>query len=202
MASAPSPCAASAITRRSWSFTTAPPERIPTPPRSMSSRAVLGESPSGRLYKALVDNKKAVAAGMDFEEMHDPGFIQAVVRLRQDQSLDEAKQILLKTVENVAAEPPSKEEVQRAKDRILKNIELGLTNSESVGLTLSESAAAGDWRLLFLERDDIKKVTEQDVLRVAKAYLKESNRTLGEFIPTKNPDRAEIPAIAGSRAPG
>ena len=62
-----------------------------------------------------------------------------------------------------------------------------------VGLTLSESAAAGDWRLLFLERDDIKKVTEQDVLRVAKAYLKESNRTLGEFIPTKNPDRAEIP---------
>jgi zinc protease len=156
--------------------------------------AVLGESPSGRLYKALVDNKKAVAAGMDFEEMHDPGFIQAVVRLRQDQSLDEAKQILLKTVENLAAEPPSKEEVQRAKDRILKNIELGLTNSEMVGLTLSESAAAGDWRLLFLERDDIKKVTEQDVLRVAKAYLKESNRTLGEFIPTKNPDRAEIPA--------
>jgi zinc protease len=156
--------------------------------------AVLGESPSGRLYKALVDNKKAVAAGMDFEEMHDPGFLQAVVRLRQDQSIDEARQILLKTIENVAAEPPSKEEVQRAKDRILKNIDLGLTNSEMVGLTLSESAATGDWRLLFLERDDIKKVTEQDVLRVAKAYLKQSNRTLGEFIPTKTPDRAEIPA--------
>ena len=94
----------------------------------------------------------------------------------------------------MAAEPPTKEEVERAKDRILKNIELGLTNSESVGLTLSESAAAGDWRLLFLSRDEIKKVTEQDVLRVAKAYLKASNRTLGEFIPTKTPDRAEIPA--------
>ncbi len=156
--------------------------------------AVLGASPSGRLYKALVDNKKAVAAGMDFEEMHDPGFIEAVVRLRQDQSLDDARQILLKTVENLAAEPPTKEEVQRAKDRLIKNLELGLTNSEMVGLTLSESAASGDWRLLFLSRDEIKKVTEQDVLRVAKAYLKESNRTLGQFIPTKNPDRAEIPA--------
>src|SRR5436305_1756417 len=65
---------------------------------------------------------------------------------------------------------------------------------EGVGVTLSEAAAAGDWRLLFLERDEIKKVTEQDVLRVAKAYLKASNRTLGEFIPTKTPDRAEIPA--------
>ena len=30
--------------------------------------------------------------------------------------------------------------------------------------------------------------------RVAKAYLKSSNRTLGEFIPTATPDRAEIPA--------
>jgi zinc protease len=118
----------------------------------------------------------------------------AVVKLRQDQSLDEARNILLKAIEGVAAEPPSKEEVQRAKDRILKNIELGLTDSESVGLTLSESAADGDWRLLFLERDQIKAVTEQDVVRVAKAYLKESNRTLGVFVPTKAPDRAEIPA--------
>ena len=36
-------------------------------------------------------------------------------------------------------------------------------------------------------------MTEQDVARVAKAYLKDSNRTLGVFIPTKTPDRAEIP---------
>ena len=43
-------------------------------------------------------------------------------------------------------------------------------------------------------------MTEQDVLRVAKAYLKESNRTLGEFIPTKNPDRAEIPPTPDPRA--
>ena len=84
--------------------------------------------------------------------------------------------------------------MERAKTRLLKQYELLLTNSESVGLVLSEYAAMGDWRLLFLERDDTKKVTEQDVVRVAKAYLKESNRTTGIFIPTKNPDRAEIPA--------
>lgn len=156
--------------------------------------AVLGATPSGRLYKALVDNKKAVSAGMGFQELHDPGFIQAQVVLRKDQNIDDARQVLLKVIEDFAAEPPTKEEVQRAKDRILKNIELGLTNSELIGLTLSESAAAGDWRLLFLSRDEMGKVTEADVLRVAKAYLKPSNRTLGQFIPTTTPDRAEIPA--------
>jgi zinc protease len=51
----------------------------------------------------------------------------------------------------------------------------------------------GDWRLLFLNRDRVAKVTPDDVTRVAKTYLKSSNRTLGEFIPTTAPDRAEIP---------
>src|SRR5262249_54309549 len=96
--------------------------------------------------------------------------------------------------ESFASEPPSKEELERAKTRILKEIELSLTNSEEVGVTLTEWAASGDWRLLFWLRDGIKKVTEQDVARVAKAYLKESNRTLAQFVPTKDPDRAEIPA--------
>ena len=35
---------------------------------------------------------------------------------------------------------------------------------------------------------------------MAKAYLKESNRTLGEFIPTKSPDRSEIPATPDGAA--
>jgi zinc protease len=155
---------------------------------------VLGESPSGRLYKALVDNKKAVGASMGMEDLHDPGFLIASVTLRQDQSLDDARQILLKTIENVAAEPPTKEEVERVKTRMLKNLELEMNDSQQVALDLSEYASQGDWRLIFLTRDRIKAVTEADVLRVAKQYLKESNRTLATFIPTKNPDRAEIPA--------
>ncbi|HEY2859551.1 MAG TPA: hypothetical protein VGJ21_14115, partial [Terracidiphilus sp.] len=47
---------------------------------------------------------------------------------------------------------------------------------------------------MFLDRNEVGKVTPDDVTRVAKAYLKSSNRTLGEFIPTSAPDRAEIAA--------
>jgi zinc protease len=156
--------------------------------------ALLGDQPSGRLYKALVDNKKAVVASMNHREQHDPSLMQAVVILQVDQSIDDARQTVLKTVEGFASEPPSKEEVERGKARLLKQFDLNLTNSERIGLILSEYEASGDWRLYFHSRDQIKKVTEQDVVRVAKAYLKESNRTLGEFIPTKTPDRADIPA--------
>src|SRR5204863_533039 len=37
-----------------------------------------------------------------------------------------------------------------------------------------------------------------DAPRVAKAYLKSSNRTVGVFVPTAQPDRAEIPAAPDS----
>ena len=157
--------------------------------------SILGDAPSGRLYKALVDNKKAVSVGMEVDELHDPGFAMGYVRLRQDQSLDDARQILLKTVEGFAAEPPTEEEVERAKTRLLKEYRAG------PGQHQADRAGAQRVRwhratgaCCSLTRDQIKAVTPADVTRVAKAYFKESNRTLGEFIPTKNPDRAEIPA--------
>ena len=62
---------------------------------------------------------------------------------------------------------------------------------------LSEFAAIGDWRLFFLYRDRLRKVTLADVQRVAEHYLKPANRMVGMFVPTDAPDRAEIPPVAG-----
>jgi len=155
---------------------------------------ILGDNPSGRLYKALVDNKKAASIlNMDFQ-LSEPGVAIYGARVRTEQSLDEARQILLRTIEDLAKEPPSKEEVDRAKTKLLKQIELNLNDAGRVGVELSEWASMADWRMLFVHRDRLGKVTPEDVQRVAKNYLKESNRTLGAFIPTKTPDRAEISA--------
>ncbi|MGA1981751.1 MAG: pitrilysin family protein [Acidobacteriaceae bacterium] len=159
---------------------------------------VLGAPQTGRLYKALVDTKQAVAASMSADDQHDPGIAMAFVQLTPDQSIDAAQQTMLKAVEGFANDPPTQEEVDRAKARILKNIELALTNSQTIALRLGGYAGDGDWRSFYLMRDEIGKVTPADVTRVAKAYLKSSNRTLGEFIPTAAPDRAEIPATPDS----
>jgi zinc protease len=155
---------------------------------------VLGDAPSGRLYKALVETKKAVNVFANLRWMHDPGMLMAFVMLRPEQNIDEARAITLKTLAGVVEQPPTQEEVDHAKTRFAKQVDLLLANSQQVGLYLSEAMAAGDWRLLFLVRDRVRDVTPQDVARVAKAYLKDTNRTIGEFIPTKTPDTAEIPA--------
>jgi zinc protease len=154
---------------------------------------ILGEPSSGRLYKALVDNKKAAEVLADSEQHNEPGLLIAGAILRTSDSIDDARKTMLDVIGAVAKEPPSKEEVDRAKTRLLKNIDLSLSDSNQVGLFLSEYIALGDWRLLFLDRDRMKAVTPDDVKRVAAAYLKSSNRTIGEFIPDAKPDRAEIP---------
>ena len=153
-----------------------------------------GQTGSGRLYKALVDNKKAISVRMASEQMHDPGYALVTAQLSKDQSLQGARDILIQTVEGLVAEPPTREEVERAKTRLLRAMEMRMTNSQSVGLNLTEWVAMGDWRLMFLTRDRIRSVTPEDVVRVARAYLIESNRTVGEFLPAVKPERAEVPA--------
>jgi zinc protease len=155
-----------------------------------------GRGGTGRLYHALVDNKKALSVGMDYEELHDPGFVMVSAGLSKDQSLEEARKAILDTVAGVVTEPPTKEEVEKEKARILHGMELRMSNSQGAALGLSEMIASGDWRLFFLNYDQIRGVNPEDVVRVAKLYFKASNRTVGEFIPTATPDRTEVPVAS------
>ncbi len=153
----------------------------------------LGDTPSGRLHKALVETKKASSVFGFAWQLREPGLAIFGAELRQDQSLDEARDILLKTVEDVAAHPPTKEEIERARTQYLKQIDLALNDSSQVGLRLSEWIAKGDWRLFFLSRDRLKAYTVEGVGKAAAAYLKSTNRTVATFVPTAKPDKAEVP---------
>jgi zinc protease len=154
---------------------------------------ILGAPTSGRLYKALIDSKKASYTGAYSYQWKEPGLLMTYAQVLKDKPLDDAKTTLLKTLDDFANNPPTQEEVDRAKNELIKNIELLFNSSERIGLTLSESIGAGDWRLLFLTRDRIKDVKVEDVKRVAEKYLKQDNRTVGTFLPTDKPERAEIP---------
>ncbi len=160
---------------------------------SLASR-VLSSTPSGRLSKALVDaNKAANVFGFDFQ-LAEPGILLYFVEVLKEQSLEEAKQIMLASIDDLSKNPPTTEEVERARNEILKQTEQTFNSSENICIELSEWIGMGDWRLFFVNRDRIKAVKPEDVVRVAKYYFKPDNRTVGMFIPTEKPDRTEIPA--------
>jgi len=155
---------------------------------------VLGDVPSGRLHKGIVETKKASSAGAFAFQLKEPGILYATAEVRKESPIEPAQTALFSIIEQeIQKNPATKEEVERAKLDYEKGFELAMSNPERVGVSLSEWAAMGDWRLMFLHRDRVKKVTPADVNRVAAAYLKSSNRTAGVFVPTEKPDRAEIP---------
>jgi zinc protease len=171
-----------------------PPGTHPEYPAIDVLVALLNHVPSGRLHKALVETGIASSIFGTERQQREAGFAYFGASLRQDASIDAARDALLGVLESFASKPVTGEEVELARKRLLNDIELTLADSRELTMALSECAGMGDWRILFLYRDRLKKVTAADVQTAAR-YLKPSNRTLGEFIPTSAPDRAEIPAV-------
>ena len=156
---------------------------------------VLGTEPTGRLYRNLVGTGLAVGTSVTVFQLREPGLLIVQASARREGDLGETTRAMLATLHRLADEPPTTEEVDRAKTEYAARFERGFNDPGAIAIALSEWASMGDWRLLFLHRDRVAEVIPDDVLAVAKAYLKASNRTLGWFRPTDEPPpRAEVPA--------
>ena len=72
---------------------------------------ILSDAPSGRLYKALVESKKAANASAFAYQLKDPGVIMAMASVRTEQSMDDAKRTLLATIDEIKTKPFTQEEL-------------------------------------------------------------------------------------------
>jgi zinc protease len=156
---------------------------------------LLGDVPSGRLHRALVQKGLASFSWGAERGLHDPGFLYFGAGLARDADLQPARDALIQVVENLRHDPVREEELERARTALLNDFEKAQLDSGVLVRSLSEFSAMGDWRLFFLYRDRLRKVTLEDVQRAGETYLKPANRVLGVFIPTDAPDRAEIPPV-------
>ncbi len=153
----------------------------------------LTNQPNGRLYQSMVKAGLASTVGADNPALKDPSYFYITADVLKEKSIKKAKEALLNTIDDIAGNPITADEVEKARAKLIKNFEETYRNTMYTGLTLSEYIAQGDWRLAFLYRDHLKKVTADDVNRIVKIYFIKSNRTIGEFIPTADPVRATPP---------
>jgi len=161
---------------------------------------ILNTRPSGRLYKALVETRKASSASASAGREHDPGLFSLDASVPRDGSLEEVRDLLISTAEEVATGGVTAEEVNRARQQILKARERAATDTAQMGVALSEWEAQGDWRLYFLYRDRIEQVTPGAVKAAASKYLQRNNRTVGMFIPTDKAERVTVPPTPDIKA--
>ncbi len=154
---------------------------------------MLTAQPAGRLYKSLVETKKASQINGSCYALHDPGVLMLLAEVNKGNDPQLVLEGLLDTVEGVGDSKITDEEVERAKQKLLKQRELSASNSTQLAVELSEWAAQGDWRLYFIYRDRLEKVDVAQVQHVAKSYLKRNNRTVGTYLPSKESERISVP---------
>ena len=156
--------------------------------------SVLSEDKVGLLEKELVETKLATSVSARSDTAHDPGLFMFSLSPTEG-NFDKARSVLTEIMDDLGAQDFESDAVDRAKLRSQRQTENMMNDASRVSQMLSSASSIGDWRLMFLQRDRLQEVTVDDVKRVAATYFQPYNRTIGVFIPTDEPKRAEIPAV-------
>ncbi|MBK6469844.1 MAG: insulinase family protein [Betaproteobacteria bacterium] len=151
---------------------------------------VLGDTPGGRLHKGLVEARLAAQAFASAWTLAEPGPLILGAGLAPGQDIDRARITMASIADGLTTEPVTAEELERARTAWLNAWDRAFTDPEEVGVSLSEAVANGDWRLYFLQRDQVRKLTLVDMHRVAGTWLKRDNRTVGIYLPATDLQRA------------
>jgi len=156
---------------------------------------VLAAEPTGRLYKRLVETKKAVNVSAFSFQMRDPASFMVLSEVRKDGSLQAVLDEAIAIVEGLEQEPVTPRELEQAINAIEKSRSLLFSNSQRLAIEMSEWAAMGDWRLFFVHGERLGELSPEKVTATAQRYLRRNNRTAGMFIPTQAPERVGIPQV-------
>jgi len=155
---------------------------------------LLTSAPSGLLYKALVETKKAASISGAAFAWHDPGAMRIMAEINSGNDPQVVLGSLTDTIESAVNNGITEKDVQRSKVQLIKHREMQASDTSGIAVELSEWAAQGDWRMYGLHRERVENVTLADVKRVAEKYLQRNNLTVGLFLPTEKPQRVEVPA--------
>ncbi|MEO8415364.1 MAG: pitrilysin family protein [Ginsengibacter sp.] len=153
---------------------------------------ILTNDPSGIFYKALVETKLATKINGYSYVLYDPGFTYFSCTVPQGKSLDSAKNALISAADSLRFDTITQADVDRAKNAILKQVSNTQDNLLNFCISIAEQIGAGDWRLFYVFRDRVEKLTLADVQAALKKYYLPSNRTWGVFIPDKDAQRVTI----------
>lgn len=152
---------------------------------------ILTADPSGYLYKSLIETQKVSNIYFWQPGLRDASFIYFGVAVPNDKDLNATKEMVRTELDKIASTKYTDQDVNRAKAKIIKEIETVKNNTISYAINLTEIIGAGDYRLGYLYRDAIEKLTKEDIQRVAEKYFRANNRTVGVFIPSKDETRVK-----------
>lgn len=153
---------------------------------------------SSRLYERLV-KKDGICQEVDaYTAPGDkyPNLFALSMTTRAPHTTAEAERVALEEVERIKNEPISDQELEKIRNQIdaafVKELETNRGFARQLGYYY---LITKDPNILDTMRDEMKKVTPQDIQRVAQKYFTTENRTVVELVTNRKPSAIPSPGI-------
>ena len=155
--------------------------------------SILSDGKSSRLYRSLVYEKQmAISAWAGYEGLYkDPFLFFMGATAGQGKKIEDVEKALLEEIEKIKKELPSDQEVQRAKNQVEASFIMQQDSIYMQAKTIGSFEMTVGWRFIDKYLEGIRRVTPEDVSRVAKKYLIDERKTTGILIPLAREVRNE-----------
>jgi len=147
--------------------------------------AALQGGQSSRLYQKLVKERElATAVGGFVDERRGPGALYITATLRPGKKPEEVEAAIYEEIERLKEGGVADWELQKAKNNTRRNfinaVQSALSRATTIGIY---AVYYNDPNLINTRLDRVNAVTRDDVQRVARQYLKPTNRTVVVTMP-------------------
>lgn len=148
---------------------------------------VLAGGRSSRLYKDLVYDKRLVRSiDADYGAVSiDDTTFSVSAQLMPGKSAAQVESEVDRLLEKVKTDLVSERELQKAKNQLESGFVFAQDSIFGQALKIGYYEIVSEWRDMDKYLDGIRKVTREDIRRVAQKYLDRDRRTVGVLVPTK-----------------
>jgi zinc protease len=148
---------------------------------------ILFAGQSSRMYQRIVDKEQlGLFIESDLNFSFDPTLFTIITQPNAGIQPEAVERAIYEELDRVKAQPVTDQELEKAKNILLANFyrEMKTINGKANAIG-SYEVFFGDYRKLFTAAEEYKKVTKDDVKRVAQKYFGDKNRTVATLIPEK-----------------
>lgn len=156
---------------------------------------LLSGGKSSRLYQGLVWEKRLVLsadAGHDLLS-RDPSLFTLSADLLPGKEVAEVEKAFDQEIERLQRERVGEQELKKAKNQLEASFIFGQDSIFNQARLLAHHEIAMSWKAIDDYIPSIRKVTPEDIQRVAKKYLIPDNRTVGILIPLPPKEGKSLP---------
>jgi zinc protease len=157
--------------------------------------ALLGSGESSRLQTGLVRKKKlALGVGVGNPLLSkDPGLFSISADVLPDKNVADVEKAIDEEIERLQREPVNERELQKVKNQLEAGFIFHQDSLFSQAMQLARYEMVLGWRAIDGYLPAIRKVSAEDIQRVAKRYLTQDNRTVAHLIPLPSTKVASRP---------